>query len=552
MTWDSPLVSALAGELRTLLQGARLRAHRFRWEERELSLFFRTGTLRLQLHPRRGWVTFSPAAEFPEDARPLSAQVTEVSVPADERILEIRLRKARGRDRGIRLVAELMTNQWNALLLDGEGGRIRHLLWTRRLEERTLAVGHLYSPPEPSHRRGLEHPLTLDEWRALVVGKAPEEAGRALLAEVALTSTINLPSLLEPGGKWESEEDRLAAGLRQWTALRSLSSPQPCLLEISGNKQPYPIVLQGFSHTQFATVLAAIKAVAQEQDGGLALGGAVLERLEQALHRARGRIRGIRKEMAQAADPDETREMANLLLARLGDVPRGGGSVTLRGFAGEDIRIPLDPALSPQENAQLLYREAARRERVANRLPALLAEAEEEVRELEALRGKLAEGSITPQEAAPRIPGRKSPAPPGRKQEARIPFRTFFSSGGLEIRVGRGSKDNDALTFHHSHPEDVWLHARARAGAHVILRWRREEPPPQKDLGEAANLAALHSGARTSGVVPVDWTRRKYVRKPRKAPPGTVIPERIKTLFVEPDPELPKRLERKRGGTEGG
>jgi predicted ribosome quality control (RQC) complex YloA/Tae2 family protein len=50
----------------------------------------------------------------------------------------------------------------------------------------------------------------------------------------------------------------------------------------------------------------------------------------------------------------------------------------------------------------------------------------------------------------------------------------------------------------------------------------------------------------------VDWTRRKYVRKPRKAPPGTVIPERIKTLFVEPDPELPKRLEREREGTEGG
>ncbi len=55
-------------------------------------------------------------------------------------------------------------------------------------------------------------------------------------------------------------------------------------------------------------------------------------------------------------------------------------------------------------------------------------------------------------------------------------------------------------------------------------------------------LAALNSQARTSGSVPVDWTLRKYVRKPRRAPPGSVLPERVKTLFVEPDPTLPDRL----------
>jgi predicted ribosome quality control (RQC) complex YloA/Tae2 family protein len=43
-------------------------------------------------------------------------------------------------------------------------------------------------------------------------------------------------------------------------------------------------------------------------------------------------------------------------------------------------------------------------------------------------------------------------------------------------------------------------------------------------------------------VVPVDWTRRKHVRKPRKAPPGTVVLDNVQTLFVEPDPELPRKL----------
>ena len=55
-------------------------------------------------------------------------------------------------------------------------------------------------------------------------------------------------------------------------------------------------------------------------------------------------------------------------------------------------------------------------------------------------------------------------------------------------------------------------------------------------------LAALHSRARTSGTVPVDWTRRRYVRKPRRAPPGRVVADRLRTLFVEPDARLEERL----------
>ena len=115
-----------------------------------------------------------------------------------------------------------------------------------------------------------------------------------------------------------------------------------------------------------------------------------------------------------------------------------------------------------------------------------------------------------------------------------LPYRTYRSSGGLEIRVGRSSKTNDDLTFRHSSPNDIWLHARSVPGSHVILRWSNPEgSPPARDLEEAARLAAFHSKARTSAIVPVDWTRRKYVRKPRGAPPGAVVPQRVKTLFVE-------------------
>src|SRR5690606_9412308 len=115
------------------------------------------------------------------------------------------------------------------------------------------------------------------------------------------------------------------------------------------------------------------------------------------------------------------------------------------------------------------------------------------------------------------------------------PYRLYRTSGGLEVRVGRNARDNDRLTFRESSPNDIWLHAQGVPGSHVILRWSDPEgSPPARDLEEAAQLSALFSRARTSRFVPVYWTRRKYVRKPRGSAPGVVLPQRVKTLLVEP------------------
>ena len=120
------------------------------------------------------------------------------------------------------------------------------------------------------------------------------------------------------------------------------------------------------------------------------------------------------------------------------------------------------------------------------------------------------------------------------------------------VRVGRSSRENDRLTFHESSPHDIWLHARSVPGSHVVLRWADERnSPPARDLEEAAGLAAFFSRARSSRTVAVDWTRRRYVRKPRGAAPGLVILQRAKTLFVEPDEALLDRLRVESGVPEG-
>jgi predicted ribosome quality control (RQC) complex YloA/Tae2 family protein len=110
--------------------------------------------------------------------------------------------------------------------------------------------------------------------------------------------------------------------------------------------------------------------------------------------------------------------------------------------------------------------------------------------------------------------------------------------------VGRGAASNDALTFKEAAPNDVWLHARDTAGAHVVLRWSRDEPPPARDLAEAASIAAWHSKSRGAAVVPVDWTRRKHVRKPRGGPPGLVLVDKTKTVNARPSAEVERALRR--------
>ena len=51
-------------------------------------------------------------------------------------------------------------------------------------------------------------------------------------------------------------------------------------------------------------------------------------------------------------------------------------------------------------------------------------------------------------------------------------------------------------------------------------------------LKTAAMLAAYFSKGRFSSQVPVDYTLKKNVRKPKGAKPGMVIYDNQKTLFV--------------------
>jgi predicted ribosome quality control (RQC) complex YloA/Tae2 family protein len=199
--------------------------------------------------------------------------------------------------------------------------------------------------------------------------------------------------------------------------------------------------------------------------------------------------------------------------------------------------LTLDPARSAVQNAQDWYDEARKRDRAMERLPALIAETKLELEKAERALERARLGDLPAEPSAPKQATRPDKSAP------RLPYKQFRTSSGLEVRVGRSSKDNDELTLRHSAAHDIWMHARAVGGAHVVLRWSDPDGnPPKQDMVEAATLAAVNSRARHAGTVPVDWTRRKYVRKRRGAPAGQVMLEQSKTIFVQPNPALEEKL----------
>jgi hypothetical protein len=539
--WDALLVRHLARELDGLLAGARLRALRLDASSRDLVLFLRERTVVWRLHPTRGSLLLrDPAEPGPDDLR-LPMRVRAVTAPPDERLLRIQLLPARGGRRPMDVVVELIGNRWNALVAEGPEARIRHVLVTRE-GARTLAVGARWEPPPPSPRRGVDGDLPLEEWRALVAGASGSAARRTLVSSVAWTSPLNAPALLaDPEAGW-----------RLW---KRLADPEaeasPVVLRTERGPHPYPVPLPHLPSEPAPTLVEALRRARTaegepEPGAALLLPPSLVRALDRTLDGLRRRLTSLQAEREGLADPDDLRATGDLLLARFHQVPAGAERVVLTDFAGEAVEVALDPTLPPQENADRYYDRAARAERARERIPALVARTRSRLEALETLEARVRAGEATREEVEAALPPEalRTGAEGGRGEDGgpSLPYRRFRSTGGLEIRVGKGPRENDDLTFHHSSPDDVWLHAQQVPGAHVILRWGRKETPPSRDLAEAAVLAALHSKARTSGSVPVQWTFRKYVRSPRKAPPGLVVPDRVRTVFVEPDAGVAERL----------
>jgi predicted ribosome quality control (RQC) complex YloA/Tae2 family protein len=276
----------------------------------------------------------------------------------------------------------------------------------------------------------------------------------------------------------------------------------------------------------------------------------LLRPVRRRLTASRSLADNLRRDLERAAGHERVRREAETLAAFRSRVPTGAAHVTLSDVYDPErtVEIELDPAMSLESQIQARFRKATKLARSAEHAGRRLALVEREARELEtALR--LFSETASFAESLQRLETLRAKydidgavAVPGRRRRQKAPpapsFRRYDIDATWFVLVGRDNRENDDLTFHHARPDDLWFHAQGVSGSHVVLKSRGGVGAPSGRVIEAAASVAAHfSKARHSGLVPVIYTRRKYVRRFRGARPGQVACEREKMVMVPP--ELP-------------
>jgi predicted ribosome quality control (RQC) complex YloA/Tae2 family protein len=235
----------------------------------------------------------------------------------------------------------------------------------------------------------------------------------------------------------------------------------------------------------------------------------------RALQKARGKVQGMARGLADAGRAQALRTQADLMLAFAGGVPRGASEMSVPDpeHDGGTLRIELDPARPVVVQAQALYDKARRldagraiteqRHREADAAAAALAAIETRLQALtdttpdvdDALAGIAADlqqlGALPKPKPTPR-PQQRAPAVPRAEN-----YRRFVSAEGYEILVGRDNEQNDRLTMRTAKGNDLWLHVGGgRAGSHVVVRLPKQKTASLETLLDAGTLAVHFSKAR--------------------------------------------------------
>lgn len=276
-----------------------------------------------------------------------------------------------------------------------------------------------------------------------------------------------------------------------------------------------------------------------------------------ALKKVERKVEAIRGDLARADAAPRLRREAQVILCNLGAIARGALTARLRDDSVEPpewLELTLDPTRSAQQQAQLRFERARKAERGVGIASARLAEAERQADELRALLVRLdsepLDGAHAPtgEQRSDDTGGSRLPQPPRgaragkQKPPQRVPFRVFHGYAGQKILVGKGAADNDTLTLTVARPHDHWMHVRGVPGSHVVVPLERKAVIGQELLLDAAHLAAHFSKQRGEPTVEIAHTEKRFVRKPKGAPAGSVNVDRERVFVLRIEHERLSRL----------
>jgi hypothetical protein len=280
----------------------------------------------------------------------------------------------------------------------------------------------------------------------------------------------------------------------------------------------------------------AINPDARPADPYAALRAQVLAQVTRADTQIARRLAALAGDEPPSGGAELLRTQASWLLALAGEVTPGQ-EVLVVDTGDAMLSIALDTALTPVEQAQRMFKRAAKLARAAQIIPQRRAELLAD-RELVAQLALDAQRAANQPELAAvieelrragfaRTPARRDHPQPGG-EGGPLRYRTVR---GAEIIVGRNARQNEQVTFKLARGDDAWLHVRGAPGAHVIVR-APSSLPDERDIVAAAQLAAYHSSMRGERRADVIVTVRRWVSRAPGGRTGQVIVAQERVISV--------------------
>ncbi len=270
-------------------------------------------------------------------------------------------------------------------------------------------------------------------------------------------------------------------------------------------------------------------------------GAELFKLVENAIERTSRKINNQQEDLNKCADRESIKINAELVTAAQYRLQKGSAVYEVENYYDNCnlVKIAVDPALSPSQNAQKLYKEYRKACTAENMLIKLIEESKDDLVYLESVRDLLERATLEREFGEIKdeliAQGFVKPKKTGKKQMKKqaLPPLEFKTSQGLTVLVGRNNIQNDKLTFKTGRRGDVWLHAQKCPGSHVLLLAEGGEVPDDA-IVEAAEIAAYYSSAKDGTIVTVDYTDVKNIKKPNGAKPGFVVYYTYYSVNVKP------------------
>ena len=576
MPLDAITLTAVAEELRSVLLGGKVdKIYQPTRDEVVLHMRANGGNVKLLLsanpaHPR-AQLTNIPR-ENPETPPMfcmllrkhfVGGRVLDISQPSMERLLDFRFETLNDLGDRVerRLVLECIGRKSNLIMLDGEG-RITDCM--RRVEsdlsaQRPLMPGLFYQFPVPT---GKLDPTAMPaaDLAEMVRREAPEGEGQD---KWLLDTFSGISPLIAREMEFLSGGSRngLLTALNQLVQTVNEKNFTPVVLRREEKETDFsfmPILQYGPSvelsrRESFSQLLDDFYAAKEAQERVKQRGQDFIRSVTQARNRTAKKIVNQEQDLANAANREQMRQFGDIITTNFYQMQRGQTVLRAQNYYDPDcaeVEIPLDPLLTPQQNAAKYYKEYKKAQKAEEMLTIQLEKNRAELDYLDSVLQTigLSEGDRDLQEIRQELMDngylkqhKRKMTAKGKQKIIHAKPMEFRSTAGLTILVGKNNSQNDRLTLKESDKRDIWLHTQKIHGSHVILKTGGMEPDDQS-LTEAAMLAAWFSQAKDSAQVPVDYTPVKVVKKPAGAKPGFVIYNTYNTMYVTPDEETVKKL----------